>query len=63
MQYMLALGGYIDTGPVNFPNQVPDGAFGPNTKEALRAFQIDNDLPADGVCDMDDWIILFGALE
>jgi len=62
MQYMLALDGYIDTGPVNFPGMRPDGAFGPSTKEALILFQVDNDLPADGVCDMDDWIILFGAL-
>lgn len=62
MQYMLALGGYIDTSKTNFPNMIPDGMFGPSTREALIAFQIDNNLPADGVCDMDDWIILMGAV-
>ncbi len=48
MQAMLHSRGYLRKEEI-------DGAFGKITLGALLAFQFENGLPVDGVCDKDDW--------
>ena len=38
-----------------------DGAFGANTESALKAFQRNNGLSADGICGCNTWRRLAGA--
>ena len=39
----------------------PDGAFGPGTEKAVKKWQIDNDLAADGIVGEGTWNKMFGS--
>lgn len=39
----------------NIPMQIPDGIFGQNTEQSVKAFQQEHGLPADGVVDLTTW--------
>ncbi len=57
MQGILLACGY-DCGPSG-----PDGDFGANTETALRRFQKENELEADGICGDKSWKKLLGVSE
>lgn len=60
MQACCAIGGVMATNTFSPKTGMPDGKFGPGTKNALVTFQKKNGLSSDGVCGKKTWTKLLG---